>query len=42
MKIRRVRAELFHADRRVDRRAIGQTDMAKLMVALICNFANAQ
>jgi hypothetical protein len=36
MKIRPVVAELFHADGRTD----GQTDMTKLIVAIL-NFANA-
>jgi hypothetical protein len=36
MKIRRVRAELFHVDRRTD----GRTDMTKLIVAFRY-FANA-
>jgi hypothetical protein len=33
MKVRLVRAELFHADGRSDRRTDGQTDMTKLTVA---------
>jgi len=45
MKIRPVRAELFHADGRIDRRTNGRmmdkhTDTTKLIVAF-CNFANA-
>ena len=40
MKIRPVRAELFHEDRRADRGMDERTDMTKLIVAFR-NFANA-
>jgi len=40
MKVRRVGAELFRADRRRGGQTDGRTDMRKLMVAF-CNFANA-
>ena len=40
MKIRPVRAELFHADRRMKGGMDGRTDMTKLIVAFR-NFANA-
>ena len=39
MKIQRVGAEVFHADRATDREMDGQTDMTKLIFALP-NFAN--
>jgi hypothetical protein len=36
MKIRRVGAEWFHADRRKDEHKIRQTDMMKLIIAFRC------
>jgi len=41
MKIHRMGAELFHADRATDRKMDGQTNMTKLIFAFR-NFANTR